>query len=327
MAIKRTLVVGGGSIGERHIRCFQEINRSEVSLCELDPIRGGELAQRYQIPYESDYERALTGNPDTVVICTPAPLHLPMALKAVRQGCHVLIEKPLSISEAGIAELAQEAASRQLVVGVAYVWLMHPVLRQAKQLLEAGRIGAPLQLLAQCGQDFASLRAGYEKTYYARHEMGGGAIQDGLTHVANVVEWLVGPTDSVLCEADHLSIPKVEVEDVVGVVARNSGAMVVYSFNQVQKPSEFCIDVHGTEGSLRLDLAGKRLGIFHQDQWEYEEMPYADHDVLFRAQAAAFLDAAERGQPHTCSLQAGEQTLKFNLACLESAKTGRRVEL
>lgn len=152
-------------------------------------------------------------------------------------------------------------------------------------------------------------------------------MQDGLTHVANAVEMLVGPTSSVCCEADHLAIPGVEVEDAVGVVARNGRAIAVYAFNQAQKPNEFVVDVHCTGGSLRIEFSGKRLGVFQHGEWKFEATPYPDHDVLFTAQANAFVDAAEGRGAVSCSLEEGLQAIRFNLACLESAQTGRRVTL
>lgn len=321
------LIVGGGSIGERHLRCFQQTGRTDLLLIEPNEVRGAEVAGRYGVRWFPSLDEALREKPGLVVLCTPAPLHVPMARQAVAAGCHVLIEKPLSLSIHGCRELAEAVRVADRVIGVAYVWRMHPALRKAREILSSGLIGEPLHVLAVCGQDFAALRPGYLQTYYASREQGGGAVQDGLTHVANAVEMLVGPTSSVCCEADHLAIPGVDVEDAVGVVGRNGRTIAVYAFSQAQKPNEFVVDVHGTGGSLRIELSGKRLGVFQNGEWKYEATPYADHDVLFTAQANAFLDAAERRGAVPCTLEEGLQALRFNLACLESAETGRRVSL
>ena len=320
------LIVGGGSIGERHVRCWQRTGRSDVILCESNENRAKEVAERYGIRWESNFAQVLEKeSPACIVLCTPAPAHVPMALQALEHGSHVLMEKPLSVDMHQRDTLAE--AAKDHTVAVAYVWRMHPAIRRAKQHLAEGSIGRPLHAVARCGQDFATLRPGYENTYYSRHDLGGGAIQDGLTHVANAIEMLLGPTTSVFCEADHLGIPGVEVEDVVGVVARNDKAITVYSFSQTQKPNEFTIDIHGETGSLRIDLSGKRIGVFSGGCWSFEDTSYDDHDVLFTAQADAFLDAVERKAPPGCTLAEGIHTLRFNLACLESARTGSKVQL
>ena len=322
-----TLIVGGGSIGERHLRCFQQTGRTDLLLCEPNEARGREVADRYGVRCIRSLEEALQEKPSSVVLCTPAPLHVPMAQEAVAAGCNVLIEKPLSFSTDGCETLIAAARASDRVIGVAYVWRMHPALRKAKEILSAGLLGQPLHVLAVFGQDFAALRPGYLQTYYTSHEQGGGAVQDGLTHVANAIEMLIGPTTSVCCEADHLAIPGVEVEDTVGVVARNGRVIAVYAFNQAQKPNEFHIEVHCQKKSLRIDLSGKGLAIFENGQWEYQATPYADHDVLFTEQANAFLNAVEGRGELPCTLAEGIQTLRFNLACLESAKNGRKVNL
>src|SRR5258706_15684951 len=93
------LVVGVGSIGERHLRCFAATGRADVSFCEVNAAMRQTIAERYQIARVfGDYESALKEPPDAVVICTPAHLHVPMALAAVRAGVNLLIEKPLSTS-------------------------------------------------------------------------------------------------------------------------------------------------------------------------------------------------------------------------------------
>lgn len=325
---KSVLIVGGGSIGERHVRCWQRTERVEIILCEPNEERGREVADCYSIARQGDFATALKEmNPDCVVLCTPAPLHVHMAMQALAAGAHVLIEKPLAVNMEGVAELEAAASSSGLTTAVAYVWRMHPGLRKAADIIASGAIGRPLQALAQQGQDFAACRPAYRNTYYTRHDQGGGGIQDGLTHAVNSMEMLLGPATSVCCEADHLAIPGVDVEDSVGVLARHGQTIAVYSFNQAQKPNEFSIDVHGDAGSLRIDLTGKQLGIFSDGQWRFEATPYADHDVLFTAQADAFLDAVEGTRPLACSLTEGIQSLRFNLACLESARTGARVTL
>src|SRR5688500_372349 len=113
---KSILIVGAGSIGERHLRCFQATGRADVSFCEVNPVLRKTIAERYQVEQVfDDLPRALDQNPDAVVICTPAHLHIPMATAAAQKGIHLFIEKPLSTSLDGVDALRQEIAARQLI--------------------------------------------------------------------------------------------------------------------------------------------------------------------------------------------------------------------
>jgi len=104
----KILIVGGGNIGVRHVRCFQATGRAEVSLGELSEERGGEILRLYGVPLHREFASALGGRPDGVVICTPAPTHVARAGEALSAGCHVLIEKPLSTQMEGTEELASQ---------------------------------------------------------------------------------------------------------------------------------------------------------------------------------------------------------------------------
>ena len=126
------LVIGCGGIGERHLRCFQKTGRARVAACDADAGRRERMAATYGVPVVADANEAITsGDVTAVVICTPAHTHVPLARAALAAGRHVLIEKPLSTSLDGVAELitARNRTGRQ--VAVAYVYRVFPFLVRA----------------------------------------------------------------------------------------------------------------------------------------------------------------------------------------------------
>ena len=81
MTASRVLVVGVGSIGERHVRCFQRTGRVEVSICEINDQLRENVANRYAVDRSFDsWEAAVASDCDAAVICTPAHLHVAMAI-------------------------------------------------------------------------------------------------------------------------------------------------------------------------------------------------------------------------------------------------------
>ncbi|MEZ6047997.1 MAG: Gfo/Idh/MocA family oxidoreductase [Planctomycetaceae bacterium] len=121
--MKNALIVGGGSIGERHLRCFLNTGRVTASLCDVDENLLAKLKQKYPIQQTfTNFEQALDAGPDLVVICTPAHLaYHDEAQACVDRDIPVLIEKPLSTSFDGIEQLANSVAEKKLPVAVAYV--------------------------------------------------------------------------------------------------------------------------------------------------------------------------------------------------------------
>src|SRR5687767_8902751 len=90
------LVIGVGSIGERHVRCFQATGRCQVSIVEINPTLRQSVAERYGVPSYASLEETLAAKPTASVVAVPAHLHLPIARQLVEAGVHLLIEKPLS---------------------------------------------------------------------------------------------------------------------------------------------------------------------------------------------------------------------------------------
>jgi len=320
----RLLVVGGGSIGERHVRCFQQTQRVDVTLCEFNPQVRAAVMQRYGLGESyDDFDAALASQPDIAVICTPAHLHIPMAAQLIEAGVAVLIEKPLSVTLQGTEELLELAQARQLTAGVAYVHRAHPALQAMRQALDSDRFGPAVQLVAVFGQNFPFYRPAYREIYYRDRSTGGGAIQDALTHVINAAQWLVGPVTEVTADAAHLVLDGVAVEDTVHMIARHTKVLASYSLNQHQPTNEGTLTVICERGMVRYEAhLGRWLWAEHPETpWHVEPIAPLERDELFRRQADAFLDAVECQAQPLCSLQEGIQTLRVNLAALRSLET------
>jgi predicted dehydrogenase len=319
------LIVGVGSIGERHLRCFRATGRAEVSLVEVNEGLRRTVAERYGVRGAfGDLDTALAERPHVAVIATPAPLHVPLAVRLAEEGIHVLIEKPLSTSLDGIDRLRQVVRKRRLIAAVAYVYRCHPLLAAMRQAIVGGRFGKPVELVAVSGQHFPTYRPAYRSTYYTDRATGGGAIQDALTHAVNAGEWLLGPANRVVADAAHRVLEGVAVEDTVHLLARHGPVLASYSLNQHQAPNEFTLTVVCERGTARCKFHEHRWRWMVQPEgpWHDETITPPERDTVFVAQAGAFLDAVEGRNAFPCSLEDGLHTLRVNLAALASVEQG-----
>ncbi|MFM8217719.1 MAG: Gfo/Idh/MocA family protein [Planctomycetaceae bacterium] len=343
MSQRNVLVIGAGSIGERHARCFLATGRARVAVVEPRAEIRERMARDYGIATHAKLDEALASPFDAAVICTPAPLHIPQATRLVEAGLHVLLEKPVSTSEQGLPELERLLAARRTVLSVAYVYRAFPELREMRDRLTSGEWGAPLELTVTAGQHFPTYRPAYREIYYTRHETGGGAIQDALTHLLNLGEWLVGPIHRLVCDAAHLALPGVTVEDTVHLLARHSASrgatrdergpggspagvdvLASYALNQHQAPNEIQVQVVCERGTVKCEVHGQRLKWMTapQTDWQQREFGPRERDAVYQAQAEAFLDALDGKGNVACTLREGWQTLRVNLAALQSAREG-----
>lgn len=327
MPTSNILIIGCGSIGERHLRCFLQTGRARVTACDTNPALLTKMADIYAVPVTSNWRQALATGFDAAVICTPAPFHVEIATAAMQAGAHVLIEKPLSQSLSGVDELIATRDRLKRHASVAYVLHIYPMLSDAREFLRRGDFGPVRQASVVTGQSFPFFRPTYAQTYYRDRKLGGGAIQDALTHSVNWVESVLGPSESVLCDCDHLVLPDVEVEDTVHASIRHGQALSNFAMNQFQSPNESTYLFNAAGGSVKVEVHNHRWGTFASgaSAWTWHEVAPLDRDGPFTLQANAFLDQLE-GQPsRLCTLEAAAATLRFNLSALASAESGRRI--
>ncbi len=320
----RILVIGVGSIGERHVRCYLATGRADIGICEINDGLRATIADRYALSdVFEDVSTALAQSWDAVLIATPAHTHIPIAIQAAQAGLHLILEKPLSTSLEGIDELQRLVVEKKLYNAVSYNYRAHPGVVSMKAALDSGRFGRPIQLYSTMGQNFPTYRPAYRNIYFADRKQGGGAIQDAITHTFNLAEWLVGPITRIAVDAAHLALEGVAVEDTVHAMARHGSVMASYSLNMYQQPNDSNLTIVCEKGTVRFSLHEKRWRYMLDvdGTWVDEVHELAERDTWYIHNANAILDGLEGKAPAPCSLEEGLQTLRVNLAALRSMET------
>ncbi len=147
-------IVGLGLVSTSHYKGYASHPAAQVvAVCDLDRPRAERFARERNIPeiYTSYEEMLQEADINVVDIATPTYLHIPMALQAIKAGKHVHCEKPFCRYTGEGLEAAQAArqAGVKLVVGETYVFLTSHM--KARELIEAGEIGRPLQIRERQG--------------------------------------------------------------------------------------------------------------------------------------------------------------------------------
>lgn len=147
-------IVGLGLVSTPHFKGYASHPQAEVvAVCDLDEERARRFAEAHNIPeVYTSYEKMLAeADINTVDIATPTYLHVPMTIQAAHAGKHVHCEKPFcrSVGEGLQACKAARGAGVKLVVGETYVFISSHM--KARELIEAGEIGRPLQVRQRHG--------------------------------------------------------------------------------------------------------------------------------------------------------------------------------
>lgn len=138
-------IVGCGKIADGHVEEIQKLPELArvVGVCDREPIMAEQIAMRYGIGYHtSDVDRLLAEQkPDVLHITTPPASHLPLARQAIDAGCHVYVEKPMTLSLADTKALVEHAEKAKKKVTIGYTYLFDPPALEMRRLISEGLLG------------------------------------------------------------------------------------------------------------------------------------------------------------------------------------------
>lgn len=328
----KALVVGGGSIGRRHLRNLHTAGVHQLALVEPDARRGQEAALPVAAALFSGLDEGLAWGGDLVCIASPTHLHLEQALAAARAGRALFIEKPLSHSHDGVAELAYEVESRGLVSLVGCNMRFHPGPARVRALLDQGALGRVLFARVHAGSYLPAWRPAqdYRAGYSASAALGGGCILD-LIHEIDLARWFLGEVDEVFCMAEHLSSLDIDAEDVVSIVGRHAdGARSEIHLDYVQRTYERGCQVVGEQGTIHWDFTGGGVRWYDAGAgtWTtYADPPGWETNAMYEAELAHLLTSCAAGTDTVLPVREAARVLAVALAAKESARSGRLVRV
>jgi predicted dehydrogenase len=322
------LIIGVGSIGERHLRNFLRLEDITCSIAEPSE----RLRQRLCADHEvadayTDWREADCTAFDGVVICTPTDLHVPIMDALLDAGVNVLSEKPVAMQLAGVPELVEKANATDVVSAVAFCNRHNPLMEEISRRVRAGDLGTVKAASYYGGQYWPDMRNGWPPEYARKRETGGGAIPDHLVHQVNLLEWFLGPVESVCAFQRHMDLEGIETEDYANVVLRFAGGQAAeLTLCLFQRDFLTRLQIVGTGGTIRNDHGDDRLDVFEAStgQWSHGDARAVDRDDLFLLQAKHFVDCIRGEAKPRCTVEEAAQTLRVILAAIESSDTDSR---
>jgi predicted dehydrogenase len=328
----RFLVVGCGSIGERHIRNLMALQAVEIAACDSRRDRLIKVRQEYGVEETyTDLKQALSKNVNAVLVCTPTALHVPVASAVVNNCCHVFIEKPLSHNLDGVDELIERANERNLVVMIGFNLRFHPNLQRIKKLLNEERIGKIICARVQIGQYLPDWhpREDYRKSYSAQRALGGGVILDAV-HELDYIRWFLGDVKEVFCYADKLSALEIDTEDIAEIILRfETRAIAEIHMDYVQRSYSRSCQLIGDEGTIIWNFNENRVKLYSAEDKRWQTFPEVnfDHNETYVQEMKHFIQCVIGDEKPPVNGLEGKRVLEIALAAKRSAETGLVIKL
>lgn len=253
----RFAIVGCGNIGGLHAEVISSLPEAQlVAVCDSRPESAKRLAERYGVKWYTDYQDMICRNDvDVVNICTPSGAHLEPAVAAAVAGKHVICEKPLEVTVERADRIISACDASGVHLAAILPLRFTPAARLAHQAIQQGRLGRPV-----LGE--VSLKWWRTQEYYDAGGWrgtwaldGGGALMNQAIHRVDLLQWLLGPVESVCAATGILAHERIEVEDLaVGIARLRTGALgslVASTATQPGFPSR--VVLHGTRGTIELE--------------------------------------------------------------------------
>jgi predicted dehydrogenase len=188
----RLAVVGCGAVAAIHHLPALSLSRSAeaVVLVDADPGRAKDLASRFGVPETATDYRSLPGRVDAAIVALPNSLHAPVSIDLLRQGVHVLVEKPmaLNVRECDAMIAAAEAGRAVLAVGLEFRFFDSSLF--VRNLLRDGLLGEIRRFEMHQG---VIPRWPFATDFLLKKETaGGGVLADFGVHVLDLLLWWLG---------------------------------------------------------------------------------------------------------------------------------------
>lgn len=308
----RVGVVGLG-MGRAHALAYHRARpRCElVWVADLDASRAEAVAKETGARPLGDWQVGLD-DVDAVSLCTPHHLHAPQAIAALEAGRHVLVEKPMALTESECRSMIAAARANDRRLMVAYVVRFNPAVSWLKRALDEKRFGEVFNVEAWT----EAYLPPQPNTWFARRaQLGGGVLFSHGCHYIDIITWLLGQPESVCYLGTRLGTAWMEGEGTAQSLMRfANGAVAHYACSWGTRHTLLGnrLHVHTTEGLLVLDYGRQTVELVdgRGRQMVFQTVPDPErphaHDPV-DLEVHHFLDCIETGQePQT----GGEEALK-----------------
>lgn len=319
-------LLGAGMVAGVHAHAYRGSPGVRlVAVADPVPGKAERIADQHGAVVVADLVALLGLGVDVIDICTPPTTHADATIAALEAGRHVLCEKPVTRTMEEARRVLAVAAHAPGLLSIGQVARFGPDHRAAYDLATSGEIGR-VRLLTH--STTSSLPGWSEGGWLADPASSGGPLLDQAVHSFDYARWVIGsPAVRVHCMAADSGVGPATYA--LSTVRYENGAIAHIECSWAHPASRgfrLAVEIVGTEGRVSWDYDHLMGGVMH-----LREGPAEWFDVLgdreFTHELRAFFDAVRAGGPAPVPAQEGVESLRTALAALESARTGRTVDL
>ena len=341
-------IIGCGMISKFHAASIEDLpNARIVAAADFVEKKARTFAEEYACDAHADYnEMVRRDDVDIVCVCTPSGAHLEPSLAAANAACHVICEKPIEVTLERADALIRACDNNHVKLCAIFPNRFNHIMRALKQAVDRGRFGRVTvgDLYSKLWRSQAYYDSGGWRGTWKLD--GGGACMNQGIHGIDLLQWLMGPVETVTAHTATLVHERIEVEDTaVAILRYASGALgVIECTTSIHPGLPRKIEIHGDKGTAIVTSE-------HVITWEFIEPQPGDdefrarystaiaakskthsdpgafsHDT-HREQIGDFLNALDTCAEPFVDGREGRKAIEIIAAIYESSQSGKAVKL
>lgn len=275
----KVALVGCGRISKNHLSAIEEHrDRLElIAVCDRDEGAALAVAETYGAKAYTDLDCMLDEiDFDLAVLCTPSGLHPRQTIQIANKGRHVLTEKPMATKWQDGLDMIKACEHNDVRLFVVKQNRLNPPIQALKHAIDADRFGRIH--MANVNVFWTRPQSYYDQcAWRGTWDLDGGAFMNQASHYVDLIQWLLGPVDSVQAMMATLG-RKIEAED-SGVlnIRWRQGAMGSINVTMLTYPKnhEGSITILGEKGTVRIG----GVAVNKIQHWEFDEPQPEDESI------------------------------------------------
>lgn len=246
------LILGGGSVGRRHIANLKRLGYSSIFCLKRKP--DSSFEEHHQVKVVTSIDELEGMRIDAVLVCTPTALHVEGMAVAQKLSAAIFLEKPLTHSLEQLKRAIQVEAARAHTFFIGFMLRYHPLVIKIKQILDTGVLGDVYSARFEFGSYLPYWHPweDHKTSYAAREDLGGGVVNT-ITHELDLAQYFFGEPLSVSASTANFSKLGIDVEEIAEVILNYPDKIVSLHLDYLQKDYDRNIKILCDDGKLVWD--------------------------------------------------------------------------
>jgi len=330
--VNTVLLIGTGSIGQRHIRNLKSQGIHNITALRSKKGYFKKLPKELGVLEVDTWQEAISSSPDIAIISNPTSSHIDSAIRISEHVKGIFIEKPLSNSSQSCQKLIKNLNKKKVVSFVGHNMMFHPIIKNIINFHDKNDVGSIINIQCQAGQWLPDWHPyeDYKKAYYSRKDLGGG-VSLTLIHEIHLALELAGLPVSVFGEISEYSQLDIDVDVCSDLtIKHNTGAVSQIHIDYLQQPSHRSGLVTFERGWLsfdfrRMELVGQINGGDIYTLWSDSDY---DFNESYVDQMKSFIRFTEEGRlKHRYDAISAIESIQVVEALFESHSSGKKINL